>query len=566
MGYRTWSYECSRRAEPHSAQSESELSWWKRIRRWLGDDGAPGHGRVTVVHSERGAVSTPRGHRDDAIRGSVHALRGDDEVITVAEPSRFDDPEATMSLAEVRRRFMALRRGGIFPHATPDEIPSRDDEFTRLVDRSLVLAGYLSEEDLEEIHRVGETWMKYERRERYAKAAAARSAEAAVQQYRAEQAALKAERVAQARARAEQRAARVAHWRAHTIAFLGDGVSGGLNDHQSHIEQLEARQLPALSTPNQLAEALSIDVSALRWLAFHQETARIIHYTQFEIPKRSGGKRTISAPKPKLAQVQRWLLQNIVARLPVEADAHGFVDGRSVVSNARPHVGRRLVLNLDLESFFPSITFPRVRGLLQSVGYSPSISTVIALLCTECPRVKMTYDGTAYYVAVADRALPQGACTSPGLSNAIATRLDRRLRGLAAKAGWTYTRYADDLTFSSQDFDSLAGFWASARHVIEDEGFRINRKKGRVQRANRRQEVTGIVVNQKVGLPRRDVRRLRAILHNAEKTGLAAQNRENDPKFEARLQGQLAYLMMVDPAKGTPMMDAFRRLQTAARM
>src|SRR6185436_17792305 len=120
----------------------------------------------------------------------------------------------------------------------------------------------------------------------------------------------------------------------------------------------------------------------------------------------------------------------------------GFVSGRSTVSNARAHLGRSLVVNLDLKDFFPSVTFPRVRGLFESVGYSPAAATILALLCTESPRMAVDHDGTRHWVAVAERALPQGACTSPAIANLVARKLDRRLAGAAKKLGWTYTRYA----------------------------------------------------------------------------------------------------------------------------
>src|SRR5207249_4789992 len=103
---------------------------------------------------------------------------------------------------------------------------------------------------------------------------------------------------------------------------------------------------------------------------------------------------------------------NILSKLPVEPPAHGFLPGRSIVTNAAVHAGRGVVLNMDLESFFPSITFPRVRSVFQRLGYSPAAATILALLCTECPRRRVLYDGKPYFVATGPRGLPQGACTS----------------------------------------------------------------------------------------------------------------------------------------------------------
>jgi retron-type reverse transcriptase len=189
---------------------------------------------------------------------------------------------------------------------------------------------------------------------------------------------------------------------------------------------------------------------------------------------------------------------------------------------------------------------------------------VLALLCTESPRREVEYAGKRYRVAVGARALPQGACTSPAISNQIARTLDRRLSGLCAKAGWTYTRYADDLTFSAPPGkrEDLGRFLAKVRHIVEDEGFAINEKKGRVQRAGGRQSVTGIVVNEagKLGVPREEVRRLRAILHNARETGLASQNRAGHAHFEAHLRGKIAYVAMIDPDKGAELLARFEAL------
>src|SRR5262249_11211141 len=172
--------------------------------------------------------------------------------------------------------------------------------------------------------------------------------------------------------------------------------------------------------------------------------------------------------------------------LAVEGPAHGFLPGRSILSNARPHAGKAVVVNMDLEGFFPSIGFPRVRSVFQRLGYSLAVATILALLCSECPRKLVEYDGKPYFVATGPRGLPQGACTSPGLSNQVARRLDKRLAGLAAKMGLTFTRYADDLTFSgSPELNARVGYlMARVRHLAEEEGFTVNEKKSRVLRPN----------------------------------------------------------------------------------
>jgi retron-type reverse transcriptase len=156
--------------------------------------------------------------------------------------------------------------------------------------------------------------------------------------------------------------------------------------------------------------------------------------------------------------------------------------------------------------------------------------------------------------------LPQGACTSPALSNLLARRLDSRLYGVAKKLGFTYTRYADDLTFSGPpEAAAKTGYLlARVRHIVANENLTVNEAKTRVQRPNARQSVTGIVVNQRPNVPRRTTKRLRAILHQARKNGLAAQNREQRDNFADWLGGMISYVQMVNPEKGRRLRESFK--------
>jgi len=445
-----------------------------------------------------------------------------------------------------------------------DVIPPLSDEETALIDRGLILRGLLTEEQVREIHRVGDLWLEHHQAHKLAKTQAAKSAQDAIRAMREEAAQRKADKKRAAEERKRKHAELVARRKKTDIIFVGPGVSSRLNDRRCHVEALQQRGLPVLATPADLAQAMGLEVPVLRWLCFHAEAAVHPHYVQFEVPKRSGGTRLLSAPMPKLAAAQRWVLDEILGKLPVEDAAHGFVAKRSTVTNAVPHQGRDVVINLDLKDFFPSITFPRLRGVFAGLGYSPAVATLLALLCTECPRRCVAYAGKRYHVAVGERGLPQGACTSPAPRNQVARKLDKRLVGLARKEGWRYTRYADDLTFSAPrgHRGKLPGMLARIRHVVREEGFRIQEKKGRVQRAAGRQTVTGIVVNEpgKLGLAREEVRRLRAIVHNAEKTGLAAQNRDGHPDFRAHLMGKIGYLSMVDGPKAEALRAALARV------
>jgi retron-type reverse transcriptase len=245
-------------------------------------------------------------------------------------------------------------------------------------------------------------------------------------------------------------------------------------------------------------------------------------YSTFGIPKRRGGVRTIEAPTPKLKALQRTLLHRLLNSLPIHPAANGFVPGRSIVDNARPHVGQAVVVNIDLADFFPSITRQRVEAFFRAIGWSAEASAVLANICTR------------------DGHLPQGAPTSPALSNLANRKLDTRLDALARKFGGHYTRYADDLTFSFPEYSSRTRHVVTyIRAIVENAGYRIHlKKKVRVQRAHQRQTATGLVVNTAVNAPRAVRRKLRAMRHHAQTGRLPSTER-------ARLQGWEAFLGMV---------------------
>jgi RNA-directed DNA polymerase len=478
-----------------------------------------------------------------------------------ADAARYQANEILgLSMAEVRKRSLKID-----PYRTPwigrvDTIPPQSDERTALIDRGLILRGLLTKEQIDEIHRVGDLWIRHHDAVSLARTLANAAAARAVEEERERRAAIKAEKQRQSAERAAARAKAIADRRANDIVFAGRGVSARLHDRRANIEELARLGVPVLATPADLATALGVSIPVLRWLCFHAEAAAKTHYVYFEIAKRSGGTRLLAAPHRKLAAAQQWILANVLAKLEVTVHAHGFVPGRSTVTNARAHVGKGIVVNLDLQDFFPTITFPRVRGLFESVGYSPAVATLLALLCTEAPRSPVIHDGVTYWVAAGDRALPQGACTSPAISNLVTRKLDRRLAGACGKLGWTYTRYADDLTFSAAADDQLALVFARVRAIVRDEGFAINEAKGRVARRSQRQAVTGVVVNDKLGAPREQVRRMRALLHRAKTTGLAAQNRDSLPDFPAHVRGMIAYIAMLDPGRGAELQKAFDAL------
>jgi len=183
---------------------------------------------------------------------------------------------------------------------------------------------------------------------------------------------------------------------------------------------------------------MGITINELRFLAYQRDVSTVSHYQRFAIPKKSGGERIISAPMPRLKRAQYWLLANILEKVPVTESAQGFVKQRNILTNALPHVGTKVVVNLDLENFFPSVGYPRVKGIFRKIGYSEEVATLCARLTTEAPVSAFELDGTRYFVRTGEAALPQGAPTSPALSNILCRRLDKRLRGAAAKLDADY--------------------------------------------------------------------------------------------------------------------------------
>lgn len=306
--------------------------------------------------------------------------------------------------------------------------------------------------------------------------------------------------------------------------------------------QLERLGLPRWQDEAAIAAALKLSVGQLRHLSLHRQRERVSHYVTFAIPKRSGGERLIHAPKKKLKAVQRAVLEQLVSKLPVHPAAHGFVPERSVATNAAPHVGRAVVVKLDLKDFFPSVTFQRVRGLLIACGYGYPVAATLAALVTESERQRVEVDGQVLHVPVGPRVCVQGAPTSPGLCNALVRRMDGRLSGVARSLGFTYTRYADDLAFSSDDVTKVDALIRRATRVINAEGFTVNGEKTRVMRRGNAQRVAGVTVNTARGLSRKERRALRAELHREKTKGAT-------PEQRAATTGKLAYLHMLNPAQ-----------------
>ncbi len=325
---------------------------------------------------------------------------------------------------QVKQQAAGQLFGGFWQFGRRDRIPSALDPRTKLIDQAMVRQGLITPDDLVKIHQIGEQ-MELLRPELPGSHVLAQQAVAADKRAREQ---IKARKKAAAEQRKRDHAERVANNKRTDIIHLGRGVSRGLADRRGDAEKLARQQLPVLSTPAELAEAMGMPVPRLRWLAYHAEASTVCHYVHFVVPKKSGGERTLSAPHKHLAGAQQWILEQILAKLPAHDAAHGFVQGRSILTNATPHVAAAVIVNCDLTDFFPSITVHRVMGFFRHVGYSPAVATILALLSTESPRRKVLYHGKPWHVATGPRRPAAGSLHKPG-----AIQLDCPAARLAAE-------------------------------------------------------------------------------------------------------------------------------------
>lgn len=357
--------------------------------------------------------------------------------------------------------------------------------------------------------------------------------------------------------------------------FYSDTLDEETQEREARIARAKENDLSGLDTPDALAKALGVTIPELRWLAFHRIVEERSHYHFWTIPKRDGSKRLITAPKHDLKRAQRWLLRNVFEKLPVHQAAHGFLAARSIGTNANVHAGADVIVKVDVKDFFPTVTFRRIKGMLRKAGLPEHVATLAALISTEPEREVVSFRNQTLYVAKSQRSCPQGAPTSPAVTNAICLRLDRRMSGLARVMGFHYTRYADDLAFSYRAPEGEVGTRVKApvgalmrgvKSILTSEGFRIHAKKTAVMRAGMSQRVTGLVVNQAsregvppARVPRDVVRRLKAAIFNREK-GKPAKGEETI----AQLKGMAAFVHMVDPKRGRAFLDRLEALEASA--
>jgi hypothetical protein len=295
---------------------------------------------------------------------------------------------------------------------------------------------------------------------------------------------------------------------------------------------ITSEPLPVLAKTDDLLELLDISEPTLLALCKTPEA----HYRSFNIPKRKGGFRRIDSPQPTLQEIQSAIAEQILKKVVVNAAAHGFINGRSIISNAGSHRQGRHFLHLDIKDFFGSITRTSVKAVFSASGYEGLVADCLSRLCC------------------ANDCLPQGAPSSPPLSNLCAEEMDRALGAIAMRHGLVYTRYADDLTFSGEYIDLT--LVEVVKLAVAKHGYKINDLKTLLARNGGKNIVTGISVSRHgLRVPRSFKRSVRAAAHFLIRNGVIPESRRTggfDPFYVDRVLGRLAFWHQVEPKNNFP--------------
>lgn len=297
--------------------------------------------------------------------------------------------------------------------------------------------------------------------------------------------------------------------------------------------RLNSKGFPIIYSQEHLSKLVGYSTYFLRKASNSQER----FYKEYVINKKSGGERTISEPLPSLKEIQRWILDEILYKHKVSKFAKAYIPGLSIKDNARFHRKQPIVLSLDLSDFFGSIKWFRVYDIFSDIGYCKPVSVMLTNLCT------------------LNKCLPQGAPTSPALSNIVCLPIDNRISKFAIKQKIRFTRYADDMTLSG-NFDVGAAI-SMVTKIVSDYDFKVNSKKTRAMKECKRQEVTGIVVNDKMRVSNELINKLRHDCYYIKKYGLESHiNRNNitQANYVHHLLGIAKYVNFVKPGDKDAMM------------
>ncbi len=334
----------------------------------------------------------------------------------------------------------------------------------------------------------------------------------------------------------------------------------------AYAQNLVAKNLPVIFTTEHLSSILDIPILELSILI----NQRNKFYKFYQIKKKNGkGFRQIVAPFNNLRVIQQYINEEILSKIPLHESATGFTKGKSILNNALPHKNKKAILKLDLLKYFDSIYERRVYGIFKSIGYAKNLSYDLAILTTvELPQEYLkTFEEKELksYREIVPKiscVLPQGAPTSPTLSNLILRRLDLRLSKLAEKLKVDYSRYADDITFSGE-VENLPKI-KLLRYIIRDEGLNINWKKVGIYKKGRRQIVTGLTVSNDVHIHRNFKKEVKKHIYGCSNFGvenhLKFMKLENIHLYKEWLLGKIYYINSIEPETAKKMLNDFNKI------
>ncbi len=303
-----------------------------------------------------------------------------------------------------------------------------------------------------------------------------------------------------------------------------------------YAKHLLSLDLPVIMSKKHFAAIIGLDNTTLVYMTRAIENT---FYHSVSIPKKSGGTRELLVPAKSLKFIQQWILKNILQKIPVSRYATGFCIGKSIVTNAECHVGNTCVLSMDMKDFFPSITQKQIYRIFYYYGYTDEVSHLLSRLCT------------------CNGKLPQGAPTSPYLSNIVCLKLDKRLSGLSSKYNASYSRYADDITISANG--NIKRIIPIVTSIIQDEGFHVNEKKTRIAYDHQRQEVTGLIINNgRISVPKKYRKKLLQEIYYCQKYGVQDHlNHIGCTKmfYQDHMYGKAYFMYMVDKSLGKKVLE-----------
>lgn len=341
-----------------------------------------------------------------------------------------------------------------------------------------------------------------------------------------------------------------------------------INLASHHLPHTTHPALPQLQTLKDLSQWLNISDGQLEWLAdlkrFDPATAEYLrHYHYQLIKKRDGSPRLIESPKTILKAVQRKILDEVIVHMPVHQAAHGFRHKHNCQTHAALHTSKQYLFLFDLANCFHAIQWPQIYRVFSKLGYSPNITKYLTGLCSHscyshhALLKKMDREQQHY---LQQRHLAQGAPSSPALSNSVLSRLDNRLNGLANKLELNYSRYADDLAFSTNKHRNWKFLEPLVGAICLEEGFKLNHRKSRLLRPHQKQSITGITVNRKINIDRGYYDELKAILNNCLQYGIASQNRNHHPNYRDYLFGRIQHVKQLNATKGKKLESLYNQL------